>query len=74
MSTIALLGPVLTPGNEEQLVGAGDLYCFSVGDCSGCPFRETCLTPGERAGRAGARRRIYLSDVRKRKRAAGQAG
>ncbi|MBI4612089.1 MAG: transposase, partial [Planctomycetes bacterium] len=47
---------------------------FSVGDCSGCPFRETCLTPGERAGRAGARRRIYLSDVRKRKRAAGQAG
>ncbi|MBI4612111.1 MAG: transposase, partial [Planctomycetes bacterium] len=55
-------------------VSAGDLYYFSVGDCSGCPFRETCLTPGERAGRAGARRRIYLSDVRKRKRAAGQAG
>ncbi|MBI4612648.1 MAG: transposase [Planctomycetes bacterium] len=55
-------------------VGAGDLYYFSVGDCNRCPFRETCLTPGEREGSAQPRRRIYLSDVRKKKRVAGEAG
>ena len=33
-----------------------------------------CLTKGERHGKAMARRRVYLSDVRKRKVLAGEAG
>jgi IS5 family transposase len=55
-------------------VDAGDLYYFSMGDCQGCPRKEQCLTPGEREGKARARRRVYLSDVRKAKILAGQAG
>jgi IS5 family transposase len=55
-------------------LGHGDLYYFSVRDCSVCPRRGECLTPGEREGTAMARRRVYFSDVRKRKIAAGETG
>jgi IS5 family transposase len=55
-------------------VDAGDLYYFSMRDCVPCPRRDTCLTPGERSGSAEPRRRVYLSDVRKRKVVAGVAG
>ncbi len=55
-------------------VGNGDLYYFSTKDCAGCPVREKCLTRGEREGKAKPRRRVYLSDVRKRKVVAGEQG
>lgn len=55
-------------------LGHGDLYYFSTRDCAGCPLRGACLTPGEREGSAMPRRRVYFSDVRKRKIAAGTAG
>lgn len=55
-------------------VGRGDLYYFSVSDCRGCEHAGQCLTSGEREGSAMARRRVYLSDVRKRKVMAGEAG
>lgn len=55
-------------------VDQGDLYSFSVKDCGVCPLRAECLTPGEREGKAMPRRRVYLSDVRKRKRLAGAGG
>jgi IS5 family transposase len=55
-------------------VDQGDLYYFSVIDCRGCAFSAQCLTSGEREGSAMARRRVYLSDVRKRKVLAGEAG
>lgn len=55
-------------------VDQGDLYYFSVQDCGVCPRRAECLTPGEREGKAMPRRRVYLSDVRKRKRLAGEVG
>jgi IS5 family transposase len=53
---------------------AGSLYYFSTKDCSGCPLRETCLSPSEHKGKAQPRRRVYLSDVRKSKIVAGEAG
>ncbi|MBM3890736.1 MAG: transposase [Verrucomicrobia bacterium] len=52
----------------------GDLYYFSTKDCGVCPRRDDCLTPGEREGKAQPRRRVYLSDVRKKKVMAGEAG
>lgn len=52
----------------------GDLYYFSRTDCNACPRKGTCLTPGERQGTAEPRRRVYLSDVRKRKVGEGSAG
>lgn len=55
-------------------VNQGDLYYFSMSDCTHCPRRDECLTPGERKGKARPRRRVYLSDVRKAKLVAGQAG
>jgi IS5 family transposase len=55
-------------------VGHGDLYYFSVSDCRGCVHSAQCLTSGEREGSAMARRRVYLSDVRKRKVLAGEVG
>jgi IS5 family transposase len=55
-------------------VDQGDLYYFSMKDCQGCPRRGKCLTRGEREGKAMARRRVYLSDVRKAKVVAGEAG
>ena len=55
-------------------VDQGDLYFFSMLDCRGCPRMADCLTRGEREGKAMARRRVYLSDVRKRKVLAGEAG
>lgn len=55
-------------------VDNGDLYYFSMHDCVGCPRRESCLTRGEREGTAAPRRRVYLSDVRKRQVVAGDAG
>ncbi len=55
-------------------VGAGDLYYFSMRDCVPCSRRETCLTRGEREGRTAPRRRVYLSDVRKARLVAGEAG
>lgn len=55
-------------------VDQGDLYYFSMGDCRLCPRCQQCLTDGEREGKAMARRRVYLSDVRKCKLCAGQAG
>lgn len=55
-------------------VDNGDLYYFSMHDCAGCPRRDTCLTRGEREGTAEPRRRVYLSDVRKRKVVEGEAG
>jgi hypothetical protein len=55
-------------------VDQGDLYYFSMRDCGPCPRRETCLTPGERTGSAEPRRRVYLSDVRKARVVAGEAG
>ncbi len=55
-------------------LGHGDLYYFSMRDCAGCPRRGECLTAGEREGKAMGRRRVYFSDVRKRKIAAGTAG
>ncbi len=55
-------------------VNNGDMYYFSMHDCAGCPLKDKCLTPGERKGKAMARRRVYLSDVRKRKVLAGEAG
>jgi hypothetical protein len=47
-------------------VGHGDLYYFSMDDCQACPWNAECLTRGEREGKAGPRRRVYFSDVRKR--------
>ena len=55
-------------------VGNGDLYYFSMAACTACPRQQTCLTPGEREGTAQPRRRVYLSDVRKRQVVAGAAG
>ena len=55
-------------------VDNGDLYYFSMHDCAGCPRQAACLTRGERTGKAQPRRRVYLSDVRKRKVVAGAAG
>ena len=55
-------------------VDHGDLYYFSMHDCAACPRRAECLTPGEREGKAHPRRRVYLSDVRKRQVVAGEAG
>lgn len=55
-------------------VNQGDLYYFSMQDCRACARRSECLTPGEREGKAMARRRVYLSDVRKRRVLAGEAG
>jgi hypothetical protein len=55
-------------------VGQGDLHYFSMSDCNGCPRKQECLTRGEREGKAQPRRRVYLSDVRKRKVVAGEAG
>ncbi len=55
-------------------VDRGDLYYFSMHACAGCPRRETCLTRGERDGKAQPRRRVYLSDVRKQQVIAGAAG
>lgn len=55
-------------------VDQGDLYYFSMHNCAGCPRRDTCLTRGEREGKAQPRRRVYLSDVRKRQVVAGDAG
>jgi hypothetical protein len=55
-------------------VDNGDLYYFSMSDCAACARRERCLTAGELKGKAPARRRVYLSDVRKRKIVAGEAG
>jgi IS5 family transposase len=55
-------------------VGQGDLYYFSMSDCDRCPRRNQCLTPGERTGTALPRRRVYLSDVRKRKLTEGRVG
>lgn len=55
-------------------VDNGDLYYFSRSDCHVCPRRADCLTRGEREGKAEPRRRVYLSDVRKRKVVEGEAG
>ena len=55
-------------------VDNGDLYYFSRSDCHVCPRRADCLTRGEREGTAEPRRRVYLSDVRKRKVVEGEAG
>lgn len=55
-------------------VDNGDLYYFSMRDCAGCPRQADCLTRGERTGRAQPRRRVYLSDMRKRKIIEGAAG
>ena len=55
-------------------VDNGDLYYFSRSDCHVCPRRVDCLTRGEREGTAEPRRRVYLSDVRKRKVVEGEAG
>jgi IS5 family transposase len=52
----------------------GDLYYFSMKDCNSCALRDRCLSPGEREGKAQPRRRVYLSDVRKAKLLAGEAG
>lgn len=54
-------------------VDQGDLYYFSMSTCQACPRKTTCLTPGEREGTA-FRRRVYLSDVRKRRVLEGDAG
>jgi IS5 family transposase len=66
-------------GAQKRSVGkvrvdAGDLYYFSMRDCVPCPRAATCLTRGEREGRAEPRRRVYLSDVRKARVVAGEAG
>lgn len=53
---------------------AGDLYYFACADCRPCPHAAQCLTRGERAGRARSRRRVCLTDVRKAKVVAGEAG
>ena len=50
---------------------AGDQYYFSVRDCRPCEHAATCLTPGERAGKAMPRRRVALTDARKAQQAAG---
>jgi transposase len=55
-------------------VNNGDMYYFSMHDCAECQLKDRCLTPGERKGKAMARRRVYLSDVRKRKVLAGETG
>jgi IS5 family transposase len=55
-------------------VNQGDLYYFSMSDCRDCARKQQCLTAGEREGKAMPRRRVYLSDVRKAKILAGQAG
>jgi IS5 family transposase len=55
-------------------VDQGDLYYFSMQDCQQCPRRGQCLSRGEREGKAMPRRRVYLSEVRKAKILAGQAG
>jgi hypothetical protein len=55
-------------------VNQGDLYYFSMSDCRECARKQQCLTAGEREGKAMPRRRVYLSDVRKAKILAGQAG
>jgi hypothetical protein len=55
-------------------VNQGDLYYFSMQDCRACPRSGECLTRGEREGKAMARRRVYLSDVRKRQVLSGEAG
>jgi len=55
-------------------VGNGDLYYFSMKDCASCPRKGECLTKGERQGKAEARRRVFLSDVRKERIVSGEAG
>jgi len=58
----------------KSRVDEGDLYYFSTSDCRHCPRSTQCLTVGERTGSAMPRRRVYLSDVRKRRLLAGDAG
>lgn len=55
-------------------VDNGDLYYFALPDCAKCPRRAVCLAKSEHEGTALPRRRVYLSDVRKRKVLAGEAG
>ena len=52
----------------------GYQYYFSTKDCASCKRRKSCLTLGERKGKAKPRRRVYLSDLRKAELAAGEAG
>ncbi len=68
---------VCSVGNRsigKARVDNGDLYYFSMHDCAACPRQADCLTRGEREGKAQPRRRVYLSDVRKRQVLAGAAG
>ena len=51
-----------------QRKSARELRDYSAG------FNNRCLSPGEREGKAPPRRRVYLSEVRKAKRLAGEAG
>jgi transposase len=55
-------------------VDQGDLYYFLMGECASCPRRAECLSPAEHQGSSLPRRRVYLSDVRKRKILSGEAG
>lgn len=74
----AAVDQMVCPEGKRSLgkvrVDNGDLYYFSMRDCTACPRRAECLTRGERTGHARPRRRVYLSDVRKHKVLAGEAG
>lgn len=45
----------------------GDQYFFSVSDCRACEHAATCLTKGEREGKAQPRRRVTLTDAQKKR-------
>lgn len=46
--------------------GAGELYYFSVSDCSGCDLKGRCVSPSE------VRKKVYLSTSRREKLLYGQ--
>lgn len=52
--------------NKSRLKSCeGDQYFFSVKDCRDCEHAASCLTRGEREGKAQPRRRVTLSDAQK---------
>lgn len=52
--------------NKSRLKSCeGDQYFFSVKDCRDCEHAGSCLTRGEREGKAQPRRRVTLSDAQK---------
>jgi hypothetical protein len=73
-ATHQMVGPETKRSIGTARVDNGDRSDFSMRDRAACPRRGEWLTPGEREGKAQPRRRVSLSDVRKRQGVTGAAG